>query len=117
MKVSEAYPGYLEAGDLDRKEVTVTIAGHRPSGKEDKGKDGRAIDKPILSFKGTKKELVLNKTNARTVRCLYGNDMANWTGKKVILYPTTCNAFGDPNTPCIRVKEINPETGKAPEAW
>lgn len=113
--VSESFPGYLEAGDLDGKDATITIGHVRAPGSEDKGMDGRVIDKPIMQIKGAKKEWVLNKTNARTIRLLYGNKYADWEGKKVTLYPTKCDAFGKKNTPCIRVRPINPETGMCAE--
>jgi hypothetical protein len=113
--VSESFPGFLEAGDLDGKDRTLVIAHVRGSDSGDKGTDGRPIEKPIVAFKGAKKEWVLNKTNARTIRLLYGNAFAAWEGKKVTLYATTCDAFGKKHTPCIRVRPVNPETGKAPE--
>lgn len=104
-RVSQAFPGFLEAEDLpDGKEVKITVESVRHSGPDDKGTDGRPIDKPILKAKGAKKEWVLNKTNAKAIRRMHGDDMNGWSGKVVTIYRTTCNAFGDPNTPCIRVK-------------
>jgi hypothetical protein len=106
MKVSEAFGGFLEAEDLpDGKDITVTIESVRESGSNDKGTDGKQIDKPIVKLKGVKKELILNKTNARAIRRIYGeNEMDNWAGKQITIYRTTCPAFGDKNKPCIRVK-------------
>ena len=69
-----------------------------------KCKDGKPIDKPILRFVKVKRAMVLNKTNAKLMALHFGNDMAKWVGKSVTLYATTCKAFGNPNTPCIRVK-------------
>lgn len=106
MTVTEAFPSlYIEAGDLDGKERTLTI--ESVEGKhEGKGTDGKAFVKPLIKFKGAKKGLVLNKTNAKRIRDYlgYGNDMDTWVGRPVTLYPTTCNAFGEKNKPCIRVK-------------
>jgi hypothetical protein len=51
-----------------------------------------------------KKEMVLNKTNARTIRRHHGNEMDEWSGKKITLFRSTCDAFGKKNVPCIRVK-------------
>lgn len=107
MKVSESFPGFLEAEDLpEDRDIAITIEGVRMSTKNDKGKDGRPMDKPIVKIQGKSKEWVLNKTNARIIRRLYGNEMDNWEGQKITIHRTTCNAFGDPHTPCIRVKEI-----------
>ena len=105
MKVSEVFGGFLEAEDLpEGKDVPVTIVAVRQSTAEDKGSDGKPIDKPLVQIKGAKKEWVLNKTCARVIRRLYGNDMAEWSGKKVTLHRDVCNAFGKRNVPCIRVR-------------
>jgi hypothetical protein len=105
MKVSELFSGFLEAEDLpDGKDIDVVIESVRRAGKDDKGKDGRAMENPIVSLAKVKKEWVLNKTNARAIRRLYGNETDDWAGKPVTIYRTTCAAFGDPNTPCIRVR-------------
>ena len=85
--VSEAYPGFLEAGDLDGKDVTLTIRSVRASNGADKGLDGKPIDKPIVAFEKAHKEWVLNKTNARTIRSLYGNRFSGWEGRKVTSPP------------------------------
>lgn len=113
--VSDAFPGFLEAGDLDGKSITLVIKSIRDANQKDKGKDGRVIDKPIIEFVGAKKSWVLNKTNAKIIRELYGNAFEDWTDKKIIIYPTVCDAFGKKNTPCVRVKKIYPDTGKPPE--
>ena len=112
--VSKSFPGFLEAGDLDGKEVTLTIASVREPVSDDKGKDGKPIGKPVVKFEKAAKEWVLNKTNARMIRQLYGNEYSGWKGKKITLYVTTCAAFGE-TVACTRVRRINPETGKVPE--
>lgn len=105
MKVSEVFDGFLEAEDIPAgKDIPVTIESVREPGPDDKGKDGRQMDKPIVKLAKVKKEWVLNKTNARLIRRQHGNEMDAWSGKKINIYRTTCNAFGDPKTPCIRVR-------------
>jgi hypothetical protein len=106
MKVSEAFGGFLEAEDLpDGKDITVTIEAVREPGPDDKGQDGKQLDKPIIRLAKVQKEWVLNKTNAKAIRRIHGeNEMLNWIGKQVVLYRTTCSAFGDKNRPCIRVR-------------
>ena len=110
MKVSESST-YLETAALNGKDVTVTIAAvRRPlqSGKDkDVGLDGRPISEKalIISYEGKQKEHVVCRTAQKQIRNLLGSDdTAEWIGKKITLYPTTCKAFGDPNTPCIRVR-------------
>jgi len=99
---SEQFEGdYLEAAHLS-KEVTVEIVAI-DSKATVKATNGKIIDKPILHFKGAKRALICNKTNAKEIVSMHG-DMGEWIGKRITLYPTTCDAFGIPNTPCIRVK-------------
>ena len=105
MKVSEVFDGFLEAEDIPAgKDIPVTIESVREPGPDDKGKDGRVIDKPIMKLRKVKKELILNKTNAKSIRRIHGNEMNDWAGKEIQIFRTTCNAFGDPKTPCIRVR-------------
>jgi hypothetical protein len=107
MKVSDIYGSYLEAEELpEGKDIEVTIEAYRLGNANDKGKDGKPItDKAFIRLKNVKKELVLNATNAKSIRRALGeNEMDDWIGKKVTIYRTTCNAFGDPKTPCIRVR-------------
>lgn len=60
-------------------------------------------DKPVLYFNEGKKGLVLNKTTAKAIAAMYGSDTDGWLGKEIILYATTCMAFGE-EVECIRVK-------------
>lgn len=105
MKVSDTST-YLETAALEGKEITVTISGVRAPAKDDKGLDGRPLSPQslIISYQGAQKEHIACRTVQKQIRRLYGNDTAGWIGKEITLYPTTCRAFGDPNTPCIRVK-------------
>jgi hypothetical protein len=99
---------YIAAGDLRGKEVTLTIA--KVVGEEvvaQEGKKTTSKRKAIVYFADSKdpnKRLVLNKTNRDTIVSAYGTETNNWTGKPITLYETTCNAFGNPNTECIRIK-------------
>lgn len=72
----------------------------------------------LLYFKGSDRPLKLNATNLRTIAGMHGTIGKNWQGKKICLglkteYRPDLGAKG----PCVRVLNINPETGKAPEAW
>jgi hypothetical protein len=106
MKVSDIYGQYIEAEELpEGKDIDVTIESVRSANANDKGKDGKPItDKAFIRLAKVKKEWVLNATNAKSIRRQHGNDMDEWSGKKITIYRTTCNAFGDPNKPCIRVR-------------
>lgn len=66
--------------------------------------------KPILYFDGKEKGMVCNKTNAKTVASLYGNDVAGWIGKSIALYvATTRDPSGGGDVECIRVRPAAPK--------
>ena len=89
MKVSDALDAnFIYAGDLDGKEVMLTIDRVSPAGTV-KRADGRLIDKPTVYFKETGRGLVMCKTNMRRVQLAHGNEMDRWPGKKIAIYPTT----------------------------
>lgn len=113
LKVSDTAT-YLEAEALEGGEVTVEIAGVRLPGKDDIGKDGRPFDasKLIIAYKGARKEHVACRTVQKQIRRIHGNDTGGWIGKRVTLFQDTCNAFGNPRTPCIRVRFNDPDAGE-----
>jgi hypothetical protein len=113
-RIRELFPvGFLAAEDLENAaEVTLTIASVKsegvptpPSYKEQ--------PKVTVSFKelearerktGRKaQKLCLNRTNAKTIAKLYGNEVNDWTGKRITLFATTCK-LGRETVPCIRVR-------------
>lgn len=106
---------YLAAHDLKGQDVLLTIS--RVAAEDLQTQDGKE-KKPVVYFDETRKaaeknrtkekKLVLNITNARTIAKLHGNEMDEWKGKKVVLYPTTCQAFGE-ETDCIRIRGEVPE--------
>ena len=81
MNISEAYPTkYLKASDLDGRNVTVTI---KSAELEEIGFDKER--KLVLSFAGTDKSMVLNKTNANTIARMFGEETDDWAGKRITL--------------------------------
>jgi hypothetical protein len=118
MKVSDTST-YLETEALGGKDLTLTISAARFPSDKDIGTDGRKLGEKsvILAYKGAKKEHVVCRTAQKQIRLIHGNDITQWIGKEITIYPTTCNAFGKKDTPCIRVRNIDPATGKAPSAW
>ncbi len=111
---------YLAAVDLHGKDADLTI--RRVIVEELKTKNG-SERKPIMYFEETRakadrngtpdkeKRLVLNKTNATTIASMHGNEIDDWKGKRITLYPTQALAFGD-MVDCIRVR---PEVPAAAE--
>ncbi len=99
--VSEAFPSnYLKAVDLDNRTVKVVID------KVVFEEIGQNRDnKPILTFAGAKKGLVLNKTNALAIAATYGEEMEGWTGKEIELFSQMV-PFQGQNVPAIRVRAV-----------
>jgi len=93
---------YLRAGHLQGEEMVVTI-------KEVKAEMvGREEDKrPVIYFEEFEKGMVCNKTNAKRIVALYSGDTDKWRGKKILLYPTTCEMAGE-EVECLRVKKEAP---------
>lgn len=100
MRTGEAFPSkYLAAADLQGATRKLMIASYTI---EEIGEEKN--EKPVLWFNGAKKGLVLNVTNANTIAEVLGDDeMDNWTGREISIYPTTVAFRGKP-TAAIRVK-------------
>lgn len=98
---------YLYAFDLQGRDVTVTI--EKVTGGTLTGTGGQKAKKPVLFFKGAKKGLALNITNAKTIAAMYGGSFKSedWIGKRITLYPTTTQ-FGGQTVECIRVRPQAP---------
>ncbi len=116
---------YLAADDLRGKPWTLTIQSvtkaKLPSGKTGKSETRGIVRFDELEAKATKDKpamaLVLNRTNAKTIKALYGKDTSEWIGKRITIYPTTCSSFGK-TVDCIRIEAEVPSgaakaTGKA----
>lgn len=99
---------YVGAWDLGGEDRVVTITHIE---MEDlvtmSGKKRKTEAKPTLTFDGKQKRLVLNKTNAKTIAKMYGDDTKKWIGKKITIYATTCEAFGE-TVECIRIRSDKP---------
>ncbi len=63
----------------------------------------------LLDSKGAKVPLplLLNKTNAKTIARLYGNNPSAWVGKLIALFPATTSVGGE-DVDCIRVRNETP---------
>ena len=71
---------------------------------EDVAGNGNAADfKPVLAFSNLERGIVLNKTNAGTIKAAYGKDTDEWVGKEVILFQMS-TPFNGSDVPCIRMR-------------
>lgn len=97
MRMNDAFPSkYLKADDLEEGDLIVTIKGADYEEFTDP-KTKKTDQKPVLYFEGNdSKPLVLNKTNWKTIAEILGtDDTDDWTGKKIVLYATEVEAYGE----------------------
>lgn len=100
MDYETLFPGrFIKAVDLKGKDVTLTIVSI--AAEEIDGKT-----KAVITFEGTKKQLVLNRTNAEAVKLMFGRETNDWLGKRVTIYPAVIqDAFGGGgDIPATRVR-------------
>lgn len=66
--------------------------------------------KPILRLRGKRLLFALNKTNAKTIARLYGQDVEQWAGKSIALYiGETRDPDGGGKCACIRIRPKRPD--------
>jgi hypothetical protein len=97
------FPGrFLKSVEFKGRDVTLKIAKVYTEEMEDK--KGLKV-KGIVKFEGTKKELVLNRTNAECIKAMFGRETDGWVGKRVTFWPAPYhdNTTGE-DTTAIRVR-------------
>jgi hypothetical protein len=92
----DLHPGrFLKAEGFQGKKVTLKIKDVDREMLE--GEDGKKSAKAIISFFETPLQLVSCKTTNTCLKEMFGDNLDDWKGKRVILFPTVW--AGDP---CIR---------------
>lgn len=101
-KLDELFPSkWLRYSDLDESGNTLTITDVTV---ELVGED----TKPCIYFEETKKVLGCNKTNAKTIGGILGQDTDDWIGRQIVLFATQCDYAGE-QVDCIRVNKRQTE--------
>ena len=80
MNINDMYPSaFLKASDLQGRAIKVKIkdCSFQTMGDE---------TKPVLSFHGKDKEMVLNKTNSMALASAFGPETESWKGKEIELF-------------------------------
>ena len=93
---------FIKAGEFNGKPVTLTITGVEMDDLEKD--DGTQHAAAIVSFKETKRQWVLIKTNAQCLVAMWGPDTDAWIGKRVTLFPERDASGLSDSGLCIRVK-------------
>lgn len=100
------------SGDmLDGKTVMMTIRAvelEKVTGPQGEN------EKPMVYFQGSKKPLILNKTNAVKLYKALGRETTAWHGAKVELYPEEVKAFGKVSN-AVRIGKIEKPTPITPQ--
>jgi hypothetical protein len=105
---------WLSGIDLAGRTVTVVITGVEEVTVPEP-RTGKTIRKVAVAFKGARKRLLLNATNAKALAKLFGLETDNWAGKGVQLRPETVAAFGQQHC-VVRVAGAAPMKMAKPEA-
>jgi hypothetical protein len=103
--VEATYKGggqYLKADDLNGQDWELVVTAWEKKEMDqtdfDTGEKYKK-EKFILSFAGEERKLVLNATNANTIKKEYGDRVSAWIGKTIILFEAQWQ-----DKPCIRVR-------------
>jgi hypothetical protein len=106
---------YLGSWDVAGKKDAVLVI-DRCEGQTIKGTTGEEKKAPVLYFRNvsdTKKGMVLNKTNTKTLIKLHGAFIEDWPGKRIAIYAGRTNAFGE-EVDCLRIRPTVPPTPLKP---
>jgi hypothetical protein len=102
LSFDQLYPGtYLKAGEFEGRAVTLTIK----TISREMLSNGSGGEEPAVTvaFSETEKQFVMNKTNAVSLRAMWGDDSGEWIGKRVTLHPVKDESGLSDSGLCIRV--------------
>lgn len=74
-----------------------------------KGAGGKESGKALLTFTGWPKPAAFGTAQLTTIAGLYGNDVKDWQGKWITIYPDPTVKFGGANVGGIRVRPVAPK--------
>lgn len=95
----------LPPGNEQDSETVVTIAEVKQGTLKNAG--GTEDKVPFLVFEGQPKPFGCNKTNAKVIAAMYGEDTDGWAGKAVTLFRTEVEFQGD-RVAAIRIRSTPP---------
>jgi hypothetical protein len=89
MNIDQLFPSkFLRCADLNGQPRRVTISGIK---RDDVGGE----QKVVVTFADETKMLICNKTNARSISKVLGNETKNWIGRDIIFVPTEVDFRGE----------------------
>ena len=91
--INDMFPSkYLKASDVGDTDLALTIVA---VDEETIGQGSDADIKSVVYFSETPKGMVLNKTNAKAIASLYGDESDDWAGTQIRLYATEVDFKGE----------------------
>jgi hypothetical protein len=97
---------YFKGTDLDReKKFRIKIV----TSDELTDSSGKKEKKLICWFTNDERGLVLNKTNLRTLKGAFGDNVADWATKVIVIFPM----MADNGKPGLRVRILPPKQAAA----
>ena len=104
---------WLSGIDLAGRTVTVVITGVEEVAVPEP-RTGKTLRKVAVAFRGARKRLLLNATNAKALAKAFGLETDAWAGKGVLLAPENVRAFGGEHC-VVRVVGAAPVKMQKPE--
>ena len=109
MNINDTFPStsnFLKKEDLP-KPVKVKI---KSIDLMEFDQDGKKQRKLVLEFFDKEKKLACNKTNARVIGAMLGDETDEWPGQEITLYNDPTVSMGDQIVGGIRVQYMPPVT-------
>ena len=101
MKVNDMFPSnYMKKEDVP---FPTTVVIKSVTQDEIKGDDGKEL-KAVLSFVGSLKPMILNKSNATSIADVYGEETSAWPGKTIEIYTDPSIMFQGKRVGGVRVR-------------
>lgn len=110
---SNLFP-YITGDSLVGKSVTLTIINFDEAELPRGDQSDKVEEKYLLSFRETKKKLILNKTNAKVLISARGPETDKWIGCKVKLFAQRTTVFGKERNSIHLTVESGPAQPSAP---
>jgi|GEM_PF-3186664 len=105
--IEERYEGnFIDALDLPEGELVAVTVEKVAAPRTERDSAKKVIKNAIISFSGWSKRLVLNKTNYRNLKAMFGTDPDKWIGQRIRIqrrYLDAARGFGIQNTLCVRI--------------
>jgi hypothetical protein len=97
---------YLKAVDIKGKGLVTCLVEQVSEAVFKDKQTGQDKHQLVLHFRGCKKILGLNVTNAKVMEALYGDETDAWIGKKIQVFATICQHPDGKMGDCVRLQPV-----------